>query len=147
MTTTEMPEVETAAEPNESEKVEECSAFEDMKVDGEELLAKVRDLIHEGNVRRVIIKNGEGTTLIEIPLTLGVAGAVILPTLAAVGTIAASSPIARSPSNEESRRSRPELLTVPGSSRRGPPRPRRLQPWSYGRCRRDARAGSTGNRA
>jgi hypothetical protein len=89
MTITEMPEVETAARPTESEKVEECSAFEDMKVDGEELLAKVRDLIHEGNVRRVIIKNGEGTTLIEIPLTLGVAGAVILPTLAAVGAIAA----------------------------------------------------------
>jgi len=89
MTTTKMPKVETVAEPTESEKVEECSAFEDMKVDGEELLAKVRDLIHEGNVRRVIIKNGEGTTLIEIPLTLGVAGAVILPTLAAVGAIAA----------------------------------------------------------
>ncbi|HUP17878.1 MAG TPA: DUF4342 domain-containing protein [Acidimicrobiia bacterium] len=89
MTTMEMPKVETVAEPTESEKVEECSAFEDMKVDGEELLAKVRDLIHEGNVRRVIIKNGEGTILIEIPLTLGVAGAVILPTLAAVGAIAA----------------------------------------------------------
>ena len=89
MTTTEMPRVETVVEPTESEKVEEFSAFEDMKVDGEELLAKVRDLIHEGNVRRVIIKNGEGTILIEIPLTLGVAGAVILPTLAAVGAIAA----------------------------------------------------------
>lgn len=89
MTTTEMPQVETAAEPTESAKSGEGSAFEDMKVDGEELLDKVRDLIHEGNVRRVIIKNGEGTTLIEIPLTLGVAGAVILPTLAAVGAIAA----------------------------------------------------------
>ena len=89
MTTTELPKVETVAEPALSEKVDECSAFEDMKVDGEELAAKVRDLIHEGNVRRVIIKNGEGTILIEIPLTLGVAGAVILPTLAAVGAIAA----------------------------------------------------------
>ena len=89
MTTTEMPKVDTVAEPTESAKVEECSAFEDMKVDGEELLAKVRDLIPEGNVRRVIIKNGEGTILIEIPLTLGVAEAVILPTLAAVGAIAA----------------------------------------------------------
>jgi hypothetical protein len=89
MTTTEMPKVETVTEPTDSIKAEECSAFEDMKVDGEELLAKVRELIHEGNVRRVIIKNGEGTVLIEIPLTLGVAGAVILPTLAAVGAIAA----------------------------------------------------------
>ena len=89
MTTTEMPRVATATEPTESVKAEESSAFEDMKVDGEELLAKVRELIHEGNVRRVIIKNGEGTILMEIPLTLGVAGAVILPTLAAVGAIAA----------------------------------------------------------
>ncbi len=89
MTTTEMPRVETATEPTESGKVEECSVFEDVKVDGEELLGKVRELIHEGNVRRVIIKNGEGTVLMEIPLTLGVAGAVILPTLAAVGAIAA----------------------------------------------------------
>ena len=66
-----------------------AGAFEDLKVDGEQLLAKVRELIHEGNVRRVIIKNDEGTTLLEIPLTLGVAGAVILPSLAAVGAIAA----------------------------------------------------------
>jgi len=89
MTTTEMPKVETGTEPTDSESAKERSAFEDIKVDGEELLAKVRELIHEGNVRRVIIKNGEGTVLIEIPLTLGVAGAVILPTLAAVGAIAA----------------------------------------------------------
>lgn len=89
MTTTEMPKVGTVTEPTDSEKGEESSAFEDLKVDGEELLAKVRELIHEGNVRRVIIKNGEGTVLMEIPLTLGVAGAVLLPTLAAVGAIAA----------------------------------------------------------
>lgn len=89
MTTTEIPMVGTVAEPTDSSNGEESSAFEDLKVDGEELLAKVRELIHEGNVRRVIIKNGEGTVLIEIPLTLGVAGAVLLPTLAAVGAIAA----------------------------------------------------------
>lgn len=89
MTTTNMPEVEIATEPTSSEKAGGSSAFEDLKVDGEELVSKVRELIHEGNIRRVIIKNGEGTVLIEIPLTLGVAGAVILPTLAAVGAIAA----------------------------------------------------------
>ena len=89
MTTTEMPKVEAATEPTDSADPGDRSAFEDMKVDGEELVAKVRELIHEGNIRRVIIKNGEGTVLIEIPLTLGVAGAVILPTLAAVGAIAA----------------------------------------------------------
>jgi hypothetical protein len=63
--------------------------LEELRVEGEQLLAKIKELIHEGNVRRVIIKNSQGETLIEIPLTLGVAGAVLLPTLAAVGAIAA----------------------------------------------------------
>lgn len=67
----------------------EESVFEELKIEGRELLARVTDLIREGNVRRLIIKNEEGITLMEIPLTLGVAGAVILPTLAAVGAIAA----------------------------------------------------------
>jgi hypothetical protein len=47
MTTTEVPKVETATDPIDSEKAHESTAFEDMKVDGEELLAKVRELIHE----------------------------------------------------------------------------------------------------
>ena len=65
------------------------STYEDLRVEGEELLAKVKELVHQGNVRRIIIKNNEGRVLMEIPLTLGVAGAVLLPTLAAVGAIAA----------------------------------------------------------
>ncbi|HEX7100039.1 MAG TPA: DUF4342 domain-containing protein [Acidimicrobiia bacterium] len=65
------------------------STFEDLRVEGEQLLSKVKELIHEGNVRRIIVKNNEGQTLIEIPLTLGVAGAVLLPALAAVGAVAA----------------------------------------------------------
>ena len=63
--------------------------YEDFKVKGEELLAKARELIHEGNVRRVMIINDEGRTLIEIPLTVGVIGAVLLPVWAAIGAIAA----------------------------------------------------------
>jgi len=62
---------------------------ENFKVNGEELLKKVKELVREGSVRRVIIKNEKGTTLIEIPLTLGVVGAVLLPVWAAVGVIAA----------------------------------------------------------
>jgi hypothetical protein len=62
---------------------------EEFKVNGEELLAKVKALIAEGNVRRIIIKNNEGKVLVEIPLTLGVIGAVLVPPLAAVGAIAA----------------------------------------------------------
>ena len=61
----------------------------EIQTTGEELVAKVKELVHEGNIRRIIIKNEEGKTLIEIPLTLGVVGAVLLPVLAAVGAISA----------------------------------------------------------
>lgn len=66
---------------------------EEFRVDGEQLLAKVKELIQHGNVRRLIIKNKDGKTLLEIPLTYGVAGvaalAVFAPVLAAVGAVAA----------------------------------------------------------
>ncbi len=68
---------------------EEKTRTEEFKVQGEALLSSVKQLIHEGNIRRIIIKNDEGKTLIEIPLTIGVVGALLLPTLAAVGAIAA----------------------------------------------------------
>lgn len=61
----------------------------EFKVEGEKLLAKVKELIHEGNIRRIIIKSSEGKTLIEIPLTFGVVGSMLVPVLAAVGAIAA----------------------------------------------------------
>ena len=59
------------------------------RVSGEKLLAKVREIIHEGNVRRIIIKHQDGRTVMELPLTLGVAGAVLLPVWVAVGAVAA----------------------------------------------------------
>lgn len=62
---------------------------EEFKISGEDLLAKVKQLIKEGNVRRIVIKNKEGKSLIELPLTIGVVGAVLAPVLAAVGAIAA----------------------------------------------------------
>lgn len=62
---------------------------EEIKVNGEELLGKVKQLIKEGNVRRIIIKDKEGKTLVELPLSVGVVGAVIAPALAAIGAIAA----------------------------------------------------------
>ena len=62
---------------------------EEFRVDGEELLRKIKDLIKEGNIRRVIIKDKEGKTLFEIPLTFGVVGALLAPQLAAIGAIAA----------------------------------------------------------
>ena len=62
---------------------------EEFRVNGEELLRKIKDLIKQGNIRRVIIKDKEGKTLFEIPLTLGVVGALLAPQLAAIGAIAA----------------------------------------------------------
>lgn len=62
---------------------------EEFKVNGEELIAKVKELIAAGNARRIIIKNDAGETIIEIPLTIGAVGALIAPALAAIGTIAA----------------------------------------------------------
>jgi len=63
--------------------------WDEFQVKGEELIAKVKELIREGNVRRIVIDNEEGRTLVEIPLTVGVVGALLLPALAAVGAIAA----------------------------------------------------------
>lgn len=62
---------------------------EEHKVPGEKLVERVKDLIREGNARRVIVKNEEGQTLIEIPLTFGVVGAVLIPVWVALGAIAA----------------------------------------------------------
>ena len=62
---------------------------EEFRVDGEKLLGKIKELIHEGNIRKVIIKDKDGKVLMEIPMTFGVVGALIAPQLAAIGAIAA----------------------------------------------------------
>src|SRR5690349_19603810 len=62
--------------------------FEELKVQANELGDKIRELIHEGNVRRIIIKDEHGHTFMEIPLTVATVGVVLAPVLAAVGAIA-----------------------------------------------------------
>ncbi len=62
---------------------------EEFRVSGEEVLAKVKELVHEGNVRRIAIRNEEGETVVEFPLTVGVVGALLLPVWAAIGAAAA----------------------------------------------------------
>jgi hypothetical protein len=62
---------------------------EEFKVEGGKVLDMIKDLIHQGNIRRIILKNEAGKTLIEIPLTLGLVGAALLPVFAAVGALAA----------------------------------------------------------
>jgi len=68
---------------------EEKIRTEEYNVSGDSLVAKVKELAHEGNIRRIIIKNEEGKTLVEIPLTWGVVGMLLAPSLAAIGAIAA----------------------------------------------------------
>ncbi|MBS1920544.1 MAG: DUF4342 domain-containing protein [Bacteroidetes bacterium] len=63
--------------------------YESFKVDGENLLKKVKELIREGNVRRIIIKDKNDKELIVFPLTVGVVGVVLAPVLAAIGAMAA----------------------------------------------------------
>jgi hypothetical protein len=57
--------------------------------ESQELVQKVKELIHEGNVRRIVVKNDEGQTVIEIPVTIGIVGAIAAPVLAAVGAVGA----------------------------------------------------------
>lgn len=68
---------------NKSTRVEE------FKVNGSEVMEKVKALIKEGNIRRLSIINKDGKTVLEVPLTVGVVGAVIAPVLAAIGAAAA----------------------------------------------------------
>ena len=59
------------------------------KVTGEKLLQTVKRLVHEGNIRRIIIKDDKDRTIIEVPLTIGVVGALLVPAMVAIGAIAA----------------------------------------------------------
>lgn len=80
---------EVFSEPKEAAK--ETVNIEEFRVRGEELVAKIEELIHAGNIRRIIIKDESDHTLIEIPLTVGVVGGVLsaafFPVLAALGAI------------------------------------------------------------
>lgn len=63
--------------------------WEEVKVAGEQLVDTVRSLFHEGNVRRIVIKDEEGKTFMELPLTVGVVGTLVAPLAAALGALAA----------------------------------------------------------
>ena len=62
---------------------------EELQVTGKAVVDTVKDLLHEGNVRRVTIKNAEGKTVISVPVTVGVIGVLVAPTVAAIGAIVA----------------------------------------------------------
>ncbi|HDI52652.1 MAG TPA: DUF4342 domain-containing protein [Candidatus Bathyarchaeota archaeon] len=63
--------------------------WEEFQVEAEALVAKVKQLLREGNVRRIVVRSPEGKTLLEIPVTIGAIGALLAPYLAALGSIAA----------------------------------------------------------
>lgn len=62
---------------------------EEFSVSAEDLIKRVKELIHEGNITRIMVKNEEGKTLLEMPATVGVIGAILAPWMAALGVVAA----------------------------------------------------------
>ncbi len=62
---------------------------EQFRVTGDAVISTIKNLLHEGNIRRITLKNEEGKVLFEIPLTLGVVGAILFPVWAAIGAVAA----------------------------------------------------------
>lgn len=72
---------------------QQAASTEKIEVTGGHLVEKIKDLVHEGNVRRIIIKDSDGHTVMELPVTVGVVGGVVgvlvAPTMAAIGALAA----------------------------------------------------------
>jgi len=83
-----MSQIETTPVEPEVEMKKERGYREELQVMGEQLLTKVKELLHEGNVRRIIIKH-EGQTIMEFPLTVGVVSVLAMPQLVAIGAISA----------------------------------------------------------
>jgi len=81
--------------PEEARYCSQCGApverseWEEFQVSADDLVGRVKDLIHEGNIRRIRVRNEKGETLLEIPVTVGLIGALFAPYLAALGAIAA----------------------------------------------------------
>ena len=94
-----MTKAETKTEQNQNEQVRaeqiraEQIRTEEFEVRGDQVVAKVKELIHEGNIRRISLQTEGGETLLEVPLTIGLAGAVagvvLAPMLTAIGLLAA----------------------------------------------------------
>jgi len=74
---------------NQKSQQTKQSTTEKFKVSGDEILKKVKKLIKEGNIRRIVIKNEKGVVVMEVPMTIAVVGTVFAPVLAAVGALAA----------------------------------------------------------
>src|SRR5512135_1820786 len=84
-----MPTIIREGSQDMDEKKQSKTWTEEFRVTGGEILTKIKEVLHEGNVRRIILKDEHGKIFLEIPLTVGVVGALVAPVLAAVGAIAA----------------------------------------------------------
>lgn len=100
-------------------------SWETFKVTGDDLLKRVKEILHEGNVRRVVIKQG-GRTVMEFPVTVGVVGALAAPALAALGAVAALLSECTIEVERQSEERRPEA-----------PRPAGRRPASRGRAKKE----------
>jgi hypothetical protein len=65
------------------------SSTQQFDVKGGHLVEKVKELVQEGNVRRIVIKDADGKTVMEVPVTVGLVGFLVAPTIAALGAVAA----------------------------------------------------------
>lgn len=74
---------------NQKTKQTKQAKTEKFQVTGDEILKKVKKLIKEGNIRRMVIKNEKGVVIMEVPVTIAVVGTVFAPILAAIGALAA----------------------------------------------------------
>ena len=72
----------------EKKKDEKCRT-EEFRVTGGDILNKIKEIVHEGNVRRIMLKDEHGKIFMEFPLSVGVVGALVVPVLAAIGAVAA----------------------------------------------------------
>lgn len=91
---------------------QEQNQHEEFKVSGDEIVKKIKEIIKEGNVRRILLKNEKGEVFMEIPLTFAVVGTLIAPVLAAVGALAAlmtecSITVVKKMANQKSGKSKP----------------------------------------
>jgi hypothetical protein len=68
---------------------QENTRSEEFHIRGDELVAKIKELVRQGNIRRISVRDEEGRTIVDLPLTWGVVGVLVAPQLAALGAIAA----------------------------------------------------------
>lgn len=79
-----MPAKKKVKKPVVSKKIQE-----EIKVEGKKVVSRIKSLIKEGNVRKITVKDNKGKTILSLPVTAGVVGAILLPPLVVIGAIAA----------------------------------------------------------